>query len=149
MMKNLFPVVSANDVFSADSMFDNFFQGFAPMAMMNSKMMSMPKVDIEDKGNEYELTADLPGVAKEDINLTYDDNVLTLSASHEESKDKQNENKQYLRKERMSSSFCRQFVVPDIEKDGIQAAFKDGVLTVEMPKMAVKPAEASQTIQIQ
>lgn len=64
MMKNLFPVVSANDVFNADSMFDNFLHGFAPM--------NMPKVDIEDKGNAYELKADLPGVAKEDINLTYD-----------------------------------------------------------------------------
>lgn len=146
MMKNLFPVVSANDVFNADSMFDNFFQGFAPMNMAN---MNMPKVDIEDKGNAYELTADMPGVAKEDINLTYDDNVLTLSATHEDSKDETDDQKHFIRKERMSSSFCRQFVVDDVEKDKIQASFKDGVLKVDMPKMAAQAAPASQPINIQ
>ena len=141
MMKNLFPVVSANDVFNADSMFDNFLHGFAPM--------NMPKVDIEDKGNAYELKAELPGVAKEDINLTYDNDVLILSASHEESKDEQDDQKNYIHKERMTSSFCRQFVVDDIQKDGIKATFKDGVLTVDMPKMAAQPAPQSQTIDIQ
>lgn len=143
MMKDLFPVVSANDMFNADSMFDNFFQGFAPASM------KMPKVDIEDKGNAYELTADLPGVAKEDINLTYDNDVLTLSATHEEQKDEQDDQKHFIRKERRTSSFCRQFVVDGIEKDNIKASFKDGVLTVDLPKQAAQPVEASQTIAIQ
>lgn len=144
MMKNLFPVVSANDVFNADSMFDNFFQGFAPMAPVQ-----MPKVDIEDKGNAYELTADLPGVAKKDITLTYDKDVLTLSAVHEETKDEQDNQKNYVRKERSSTSFCRQFVVDNVDKEGIQASFKDGVLTVAMPKVAAQPAAESQTITIE
>lgn len=143
MMKNLFPVVSANDVFSANSMLDNFFQGFAPMASVQ-----MPKVDIEDKGNSYELTADMPGIAKEDINLTYDHDVLTLSAAHEETKDEQDEQKKYVRKERSSTSFCRQFVVSNVDKQGIQASFKDGVLTVDMPKVTAKLEAESQSITI-
>lgn len=143
MMKNLFPVVSANDMFSTDSMFDNFFRGFAP------KTMAMPKVDIEDTNNAYELTADLPGVAKEDINLTYDDNVLTLSANHEETKDESDAQRHYVRKERSRSSFCRQFVVYNIDKKGIRAAFKDGVLTVSMPKLDQEKIEESHRIEVQ
>lgn len=74
---------------------------------------------------------------------------MILSASHEESKDEQDDQKNYIHKERMTSSFCRQFVVDDIQKDGIKATFKDGVLTVDMPKMAAQPAPQSQTIDIQ
>ena len=102
----------------------------------------------EDKGSEYVMTADLPGVQKEDIHLSYDNNVLTLAASHNEQKDSQDEQHNYICKERSSSSFCRQFPVTGIQKEGIQAAFKDGVLTVTLPKDA-QQAQPTNTIEIQ
>ena len=108
----------------------------------------MPKVDIEDKGSEYVMTADLPGVQKEDIHLSYDNNVLTLAASHNEQKDSQDDQHNYICKERSSSSFCRQFPVTGIQKEGIQAAFKDGVLTITLPKDA-QQAQPTNTIEIQ
>ncbi|MCH4167321.1 MAG: Hsp20/alpha crystallin family protein [Megasphaera sp.] len=146
MMKNLFPVVSANDFLFPNNVFDSFFQNFMQPA---DGSFQSPNVDIEDKGNEYLLKADLPGMTKEDVNLTYDNDVLTLSAQHEESKDEQDEKKNYIRKERRSSSFCRQFVVHNIQKDGIQASFEDGVLKVELPKTDQKVVDQSHRIAIQ
>lgn len=110
---------------------------------------SVPKVDVEDKENEYVLTTDLPGMAKEDIKLTYDKDILTISARHEETKDEQDDQKNYIYKERSSSSFCRSFPVSGIRKDGIQASFADGVLTVTLPKETPQPAESVRTIDIQ
>lgn len=144
-MTSLFPIVNTND-FAVPDVFDNFFNNFMWPA---DSSYNVPKVDIEDKGDAYVLTADMPGVAKEDINLTYDNDVLTLSASHVESKDKQDEQKNYIRKERMSSSFCRQFPVSGICKEGIQASFENGVLTMTLPKEEKQQVETKHTIEIQ
>ena len=76
MMKSLFPIIDNNE-FSVPDVFDNFFNHF----MWPQQQFSMPKVDIEDRGSEYVMTADLPGVNKEDIHLSYDNNVLTLSTT--------------------------------------------------------------------
>lgn len=144
-MTSLFPIVNTND-FAVPDVFDNFFNNFMWPA---DSSYNVPKVDIEDKGDAYVLTADMPGVAKEDINLTYDNDVLTLSASHVESKDEQDEQKNYICKERMSSSFCRQFPVSGIRKEGIQASFENGVLTMMLPKEEPQQAETKHTIDIQ
>lgn len=142
-MNSLFPIV--DNEFSVPDVFDNFFNRF----MWPSEFTStMPKVDIEDKGSEYVMTADLPGVQKEDIHLSYDNNVLTLATSHNEQKDSQDDQHNYICKERSSSSFCRQFPVTGIQKEGIQAAFKDGVLTITLPKDA-QQAQPTNTIEIQ
>lgn len=145
-MKSLFPIVNDNAPFFPDTVFDSFFNSFAQPV---KGAFTVPKVDIEDKGNAYELTTDLPGVTKADVTVTYKDDVLTLAAKHEEAKDEKDAKKNYVRKERTSSSFRRQFVVHDIDKDGIKAAFKDGVLTVTMPKADPKKVAASQNIEIQ
>ena len=82
---------------------------------------------------------------------TYDDNVLTLSAKHEETKEEKDakEKKNYIRKERTSNVFCRQFSVQNIQKEGIQANFKDGVLTIVMPKEDPKKVAESHRIAVQ
>ena len=144
-MTSLFPVVNTND-FAVPDVFDNFFNNFMWPA---DSSYNVPKVDIEDKGDAYVMKADMPGVAKEDINLTYDNDVLTLSASHVEHKDEQDEQKNYIRKERMSTPFCRQFPVSGIQKEGIQAAFENGVLTITLPKEKTQTTEPQHTIEIQ
>lgn len=145
-MKSLFPIVNDNASFFPDNVFDSFFNSFAQPVEGD---FTVPKVDIEDKGDAYELVTDLPGVTKEDVNVTYKDDVLTLSAKHEEQKDEKDEKKNYVRKERTSALFRRQFVVHNIDKDGIKAAFKDGVLTVTMPKADPKKVEESHRIEVQ
>ena len=132
MMKGLFPVVTNSDFVFPDTIFVNFFNGFENPTEANYRV---PQVDIEDTDKAYILTTDLPGVAKEDINVSYKDDVLTLTAKHEEKKDEKDDKKKYIRKERSSHTFCRQFTVRNIQKDGIEAAYKDGILTVTLLKV--------------
>ena len=153
MLKGLFPVVTSNDLVFPDDFFDNFFNDFESPVKGS---YSVPRVDIEDTDKAYVLTADLPGMKKEDISVTYKDDVLTLLAKHEtktedssqakDSKDAkdakgaegakaQQPQKHYIRQERMNCTYCRQFTVRNIQKDGIEAAYKDGILTVTLPKV--------------
>ena len=83
MMKGLFPVVTNSDFVFPDTIFDNFFNGFENPTEANYRV---PQVDIEDTDKAYILTTDLPGVAKEDINVSYKDDVLTLTAKHKKRK---------------------------------------------------------------
>ena len=68
-MRSLFPIVTNNDLVFPDNFVNHFFGDF--MKPFDSSY-SVPKVDVEDKENEYVLTTDLPGMVKEDIKLTYD-----------------------------------------------------------------------------
>lgn len=145
-MRSLFPIVTNNDLVFPDNFVNHFFGDF--MKPFDGSY-SVPKVDVEEKENEYVLTTDLPGIAKEDIKLTYDNDILTISAHHEEKKDDKDEQKHYIRKERTSSSFCRQFQVSGIQKENIHANFVNGVLTVELPKETKQQIEAAKTIEIQ
>ncbi len=145
-MKSLFPMMTTNDLFFPDHMIDRFFGNV--MKPFDSQYQ-VPRVDVEDRGDAYIVTTDLPGIAKEDISLSYDNDILTLSARHEDNKEEKDEQKNYIRKERVSRSFCRQFHVGNVYKEGIQAAFKDGVLTITLPKEAPKKIEAAKTIEIQ
>lgn len=88
--------------------------------------------DIRDEGDHYLLQAELPGFRKEDIDLDVKDNVLTITAQHQE----ENEAKtgSYLCKERRSGSFSRSFNLEGIQEDGITAAYQNGVLELAMPK---------------
>jgi HSP20 family protein len=143
-MRDLFPVT--NDFRFPDSAFDNFFNGlFQPNA---ATQLKLPQVDIEDTDQAYIVTADLPGMAKEDINITYDNDILTIAAQHNQEHEEKDEDKHYIRKERSSSSFSRQFVVRNIQKSGIQAAFENGVLKINLPKVDPKAIEESHKIEI-
>ncbi|MEK0174628.1 Hsp20 family protein [Tetragenococcus halophilus] len=109
-----------------DDFFDNFFSNF----MGNDNF----QVDIKEKDNSYEVTADLPGFDKSDLNVTYDDDILTIEASRNDVSEDKDEEGNFLRRERSSSSFRRQFMLKGIDEDKIDASFKDGVLNLELPK---------------
>ena len=91
------------------------------------------RVDIEEADKEYRIRADLPGVKKEDITVSVEDNVLSIGAKfqseHEESDGKR------VHTERVSGEYSRGFRLSrDIESDKIDAQVKDGVLTLRLPK---------------
>ncbi|MEK0151916.1 Hsp20 family protein [Tetragenococcus halophilus] len=109
-----------------DDFFDNFFSNF----MGNDNF----QVDIKEKDNSYEVTADLPGFDKSDLNVTYDDDILTIEASRNDVSEDKDEEGNFLRRERSSSSFRRQFMLKGIDEDKIDASFKDGVLNLGLPK---------------
>ncbi|MFQ5801510.1 MAG: Hsp20/alpha crystallin family protein [Candidatus Methylomirabilales bacterium] len=92
-----------------------------------------PPVDIYETAESLVLRAELPGLSKEDIDIQVRDNRLTLKGERRHEKEVKQEN--YLRVERAYGAFQRAFALPmDIQPDKIRAAFKDGVLEVNIPK---------------
>lgn len=92
-----------------------------------------PAVDICEEDDRFVLTADIPGVAREAVDITLDDGVLTIKG--ERSTTRTEEAEGYRRRERMHGIFVRQFTVPETVNAGhISATVNDGVLEVVIPK---------------
>ena len=112
-----------------DNMFDDFF------TPARTDDFSRMKCDIYLKDNNYIMEMDIPGFNKEDVNIEIDDNdYLTITAEKSTSNDSEDEDKNYVRKERSYGKYQRSFYVGDIDKDSIDATFENGILKVVMPK---------------
>ena len=93
----------------------------------------MPKLDIAEMKDKYEIKAELPGMDEKDINLSLDDGVLTISG--EKKAENEEKEKGYYLKECSYGSFSRSVRLPEnIADDKIGAHFKKGVLFIDMPK---------------
>lgn len=92
-----------------------------------------PQVDIEDLGNSYQVKADLPGIKKDDLKITMNHDVLTIRGERKYEKDEKKKNRHVI--ERAHGVFSRTFRMPEsVKSDEIKADYKDGVLTIEIPK---------------
>jgi HSP20 family protein len=92
-----------------------------------------PAVDIAEKEKEYEITAELPGLEENNVEVKFADGLLTIKGEKRE--EKEEKKKDYYLSERRFGSFQRSFQVPDgVDADKIAASFKNGVLTVILPK---------------
>ena len=91
------------------------------------------KTDVIDKGNAFELDAELPGFKKEDIKLDIENDCLTISAERkfEENDEKPN----FIKRERFYGSYSRSFDLTGIDVDKIEASYTDGVLCLTLPKV--------------
>ena len=121
---------------------DDFFRPFFARPEDNSF-----RVDVRDEGDSYKLDAELPGVAKEDIHIDIENDVLSICVERNENKDEKNENG-YVIHERRFGRMSRAFNVEGIRKDEIQAAYQDGVLRLTLPKEQVQPKETKRSITI-
>ena len=113
--------------------------GRAPVRKNGSKDEALavaewaPVVDIVEDDNEYLIKAELPEVKKEDVKVTVQDDVLTISG--ERMFEKEEKGRKYHRMERAYGSFARSFTLPeDADGEKVAAEFKDGVLKVHLPK---------------
>ena len=138
-MFGLVPFVSRKNVAKSNddfhSLFDIFNEPFFNMPAMNMSASAF-KVDVKDNGNAYELIADFPGLKKENISLDYENSYLTISAKTEEGNDEQDDKGNYIRRERHVGSMSRSFYIDNIDESKISAEFKEGVLKVDLPKIA-------------
>ena len=104
---------------------------------------TLPAVNIFENEDQIQIEVAAPGMNKEDFKVDLENNRLTVSAEKEEEKNESND--RYTRREFRYSSFRRQFNVPveTINGDRIQAAYKDGILTLTLPKREeLKPKPA-------
>jgi HSP20 family protein len=93
----------------------------------------VPAVDIAETAKGYEITAELPGIDEKNIEVKYVDGALTIKGEKKDEREEKKEN--YHLSERSYGAFQRSFRVPDgIDAEKVEASFKNGVLTVTMPK---------------
>jgi HSP20 family protein len=105
-----------------------------------------PRVDVLESKDAYTIRAELPGMKKEDFNLELKDGTLTLGG--ERKAEKAAEGVEYRTVERVEGKFFRSFSLPEtVKQDGIQAAYKDGILEIHVPKAeAAKPRQIEITV---
>lgn len=103
--------------------------------------MNRFNADVKETDNEYLLYAELPGVNKEDIDLDYSNNNLTIRAKRDESHEDSKDN--YLRRERCYGEFSRSFYLDNVNREGIRAKFEDGKLKVILPKQVSTKVNSS------
>lgn len=120
---------------------DDFFP------VVSNRTSSMPAVNIKENEKNYTLELAVPGMDKKDLKIDINEDVLTISS--ETKNETEEENDGYKRKEFSYSSFCRSFYIPDnVNKDKIGASYKDGILTVEIPKMEEEKNKITKQIKI-
>lgn len=111
-------------------LFDSFFRNDDAPAGLS---MWTPAVDIIERDSEYEVRMELPGVCKDDVKITIENNVLTIRG--EKKQQSAEEEKDFRRIERSYGSFQRSFTLPTtVRAEKIEAAVAEGVLSVKLPK---------------
>jgi len=113
--------------------FDQFFENFFQDVPARGTAGQYPSVDIREEKDKYVLEADLPGFNDKDVNVHVDNNVLYIESAKEENREDKGGN--YLVKERARCTFKRSFSLPEgVDVNAIKGEFKNGVLTLDVPK---------------
>ena len=117
-------------------LFDDFFRGFGTPARYGEGVFggaAVPRVDVSETETEYEVTAELPGLEEKDVEVLLDENLLTLRGEKRAEREERDTN--YYLAERSFGSFRRTIPFPvEVDPDRVEARFKNGVLTVRLPK---------------
>jgi len=143
--KELTPYRSSRDISALEQM-DRLFEDFFgrrfrpwwpgvrwPEIKWPTEVEVHPSADIFENKDEIIVKAELPGMAKEDVNVNITENSITLSG--EKKKEEKVEKKDYYRLERSYGSFSRSFSLPgDVQTEKAKATFKDGILEIRVPK---------------
>ncbi len=100
----------------------------------------VPRVDIKENKTNYKIVAELPGLEKDDVKVEVNDHILTIEGEKKEEKEEKEDG--YYRVERSYGSFHRSFGLPeDIKEEKIEAGFKNGVLTLTIPRSKEQKAK--------
>jgi len=143
----MLPTIVRRKNYSIPSLWDELFNDSYLPGFFNwdtkRNGSSHPAVNVEETDKEYRIEIAAPGLEKEDIKVSVENGVLTISSEKKEEKEEKNEN--YIRREFGYSSFCRSFTLPEeTDPDKISAKHKNGVLNVHIPKTEVKVTKAKE-----
>ena len=132
-----------NPRFTSD-LFDVIDRNFSDMDNFGCRTYA-PKVDVQATKESYELEMELPGLTEKDVTIDLKDREITI-ASVDDAKEEKKEAKEevkatYLVKERVATHFSRSFTLPDdIDPEGVNAKFQNGLLTITIPRKAENKA---------
>lgn len=140
-----------NELSLFNTLFNNDFDNDMLPEFNFHATYATPKVDVKETKDKYLLEMDLPGRTEKDVNIELDGSVLTISSVKEEKKESKNENtdkNKWLIRERRTYEFSRRFTLPeDVNGEQISANFKNGVLTIDIPRKAL-PASKKIAIKV-
>ena len=120
----------------------DFFEDFS-RNLFNDFKSNLIKTDIHETDNEYLVEAELPGIPKENIQVTYEDGVLTISGQQQIDIVDEDKKGKLIRSERSSTSLRRQYLLENVKEDEIKASYSDGILKVTLPKDSNKEIKKS------
>ena len=124
---------------------DNFFSDDDGFFDRWFKARTVPPVNVVELPEVFRMDFDVPGMAKEDFEISVDNGMLTVRAEHRTSKEESDDN--FKRKEFDYNSFERTFWLPEnVDVDAISADYKKGILQLELPKLEVEKSENRKTI---
>jgi HSP20 family protein len=127
------------DMLSLRADMDRLFSSLFGGAYEEREGMWAPIVDIEEDNDSIMVKAEIPGMQKEDIKVSVQSNILTITG--ERKHESETKNKTFHRVERSYGKFSRMITLPtDVDSDKVKANYKDGILSITLPKPeAVKP----------
>jgi HSP20 family protein len=129
--------------------FEDLFKGFLvrPLSGDAPQIAQKLRVEVSDEGQSYKVLAEIPGVKKEDIQVTIDGDQVSISAEVKQEKESSENAGRVLHSERYYGKLSRSFRLgQDVDRDAAQAKYNDGVLELNLPK---KAAENARQITIQ
>lgn len=136
-----------NSLITRSGLFDDFFKDVAPgffVKPLHGDPLPAPsqiKIDVREAADAYTVQAEVPGVSKEDIQVTIDGPVVTLRAEVKQ-QDSQKDGEKVLRTERYYGSVARSFqLAADIDSGKAKAKYDNGVLTLTLPKKVTQPGQ--------
>ncbi len=137
-------LVPRNRLFDLDSFFSPSIAGSLwPTAEAKDMSSFSPRVDIKEKKGSYEITAEIPGVKKEDIHVSLEKGILALQAETKQETKEEEEDGTIIRQERRYGTFFRSFDLGSkVQESDIHAEFSDGVLKIVAPKYSEEETQA-------
>ncbi|MCE2233365.1 Hsp20 family protein, partial [Streptococcus thermophilus] len=111
--------------------------------LFNDYKPNLIKTDIHETDNEYVVEAELPGIPKEDIQVNYENGVLTISGQRQIDAATEDKKGKLIRNERSLTSVRRQYLLENVKEDEIKASYSDGILKVTLPKDSNKEIKTS------
>jgi len=119
-----------------DRLFEDFWQGSGRLPSLMEPWTTgdlVPSVDQSEDDKAYHVSVELPGMEKSDVDVSFADGMLTISGEKKE--EKEEKDKDFYRQERSYGAFRRVLAMPGaVDEAKIQASFKNGVLSIELPK---------------
>jgi HSP20 family protein len=117
--------------------FDNAVRRFFSPAAFEQEPQLKMRIDVTESPAGYNVKADIPGVKKEDINVSVEGNIVRIEAETKTEKEERGNGDKVLRSERYYGNISRSFsLAQDVDASKVQAKYADGVLTLELPKKA-------------
>jgi HSP20 family protein len=114
---------------------------------LTNRTSSMPAVNIREDEKNYVLEIAVPGIERKDLKIDINEDILTISSETKNESEEKGDG--YKRKEFSYSSFCRSFYIPEnVNREKIEAGYKDGILTVELPKLEEEKNKITRQVKI-